>query len=78
MKKNVFLMALLMMLSSLISVNSYAEEANSAEDAIKAECKDESQGAESPEIYYEECVSERLQVLKDEQQGSGDMPSERG
>ena len=60
------------MVGSFFSVNS------GAEDATKAECRDESNGAESPEIYFEACVADRLQALRDEQGGSGDVLPEKG
>ncbi len=80
MRKNIFVVALSILLAGLLSFNSfaYAEDMQEAEDAIKAECKEESQNAESPELYYDECVADRLQALKDEQGGSGDASSERG
>lgn len=73
MKKTIF-MSLLSMSLGLFSLNSYAEEQQAAEQAIQAECKEESKSAESPEIYFEECVADRMQALKEEQGGSGDMP----
>ena len=33
---------------------------------INASCKEESQGAENPQWYAEECVAERVQALKEE------------
>lgn len=74
--KNHILMLLLA--AGLLSFNSYAQDMQAAEESIKAECKEESKNAESPEIYFEECVADRMQALKDEQGGSGDMPPERG
>ena len=78
MKKNVLLVPLFIILSGFMTVNSYAEDTQTAEETIKTECKDESKDAESPEIYYEECVAERMQALRDEQGDSGDIPPEKG
>jgi len=35
-------------------------------DEIKTNCKEESQGAENPEWYAQECADERIQALKEE------------
>ncbi|MDH5444979.1 MAG: hypothetical protein OEY52_05440 [Gammaproteobacteria bacterium] len=35
-------------------------------DQIKASCKQESKGAENPEWYADECISDRVQALKEE------------
>jgi len=80
MKKNLFVMTLSALMAGLLSLNTfaYAEDMQAAEEAIKAECKEESQSAETPELYYEECVADRMQALKDEQGGSGDAAPERG
>lgn len=78
MKKNIFAVVLMAMMASP-TLNSHAEVGIVAEETtIKSECKEESKQAESPEIYYEECVAERLQALRDEQGGSSDMPAEKG
>ena len=77
--KNLFSIMLFSLFASALSFNVLAEDMQSAEQDIKAECKEESKNAESPEIYFEECVADRLQALKEEQGGSGDLPpAERG
>jgi len=78
MKRNMFVSVLFMVLAGLLSFNSFAEDMQPAEDVIKAECREDSKNAESPEIYYEECVADRLQALKDEQGGSNESQSEKG
>lgn len=35
-------------------------------DEINASCREESQGAENPQWYADECVDERIQALKEE------------
>lgn len=75
MKKNILV---LLLMASTLTVNAYAENNMAEEEAVKNECKEESRQAESPEIYYEECVADRLQALRDSQQGSGDAAPEKG
>ena len=72
MKKQMSIL-ILSLLASSMSFSVQAEAANSAEEDIKTECREESKNAEVPEIYYEECVADKLQALKD-QQGGGDAP----
>lgn len=78
MKKKTLVMTMLVMLSGYLPLYSHAEDTMAEEEAIKADCKEESKNAESPEIYYEECVADKLQALKDSQGGSGDVPPEKG
>ena len=77
--KTKFVLTVLSLFAALSVCNVYAEDTQAAEDQIKAECKEESKNAESPEIYLEECVADRLQALKDSEGGSGDVPpADRG
>lgn len=79
MKRYVLVLTLLMAAAGAKAMNNVAEDDMAAAEAtITAECKDESKQAESPEIYFDECVAERLQALRDEQGGSGDLPPDRG
>lgn len=75
-----FITLLLITLSgSAITFSVQAEDMQAAEQDIKAECREESKNAETPEIYYEECVADRLQALQEQQDGNGDTaPAERG
>ncbi|MDH5444980.1 MAG: hypothetical protein OEY52_05445 [Gammaproteobacteria bacterium] len=71
-----FLMMTLGLMAAFSVSSVQASDMNAAEADIKAECKEESKNAESPEIYFEECVADKMQALRDEQgTGSGDAPA---
>ena len=77
MKKNIFVVTVLVGLSSLMPLSSYAEDARVVEEDIRATCREESKNAESAEIYYEECVADKLQALRDKQSGSDNAAPEK-
>ena len=72
--KTKLLMSALGLFAALSVGNVQAQDMQAAEQQIRAECQEESKNAESPEIYVEECVADRMQAINAEQGGSGDVP----
>ncbi len=78
MKNNSFVLAMVVVLGGFMPFSSYAVDTKAAEEDIKVTCREESKNAESAEIYYAECVADKLQALRENQSGNADVRPEKG